>query len=112
MLEPITKNMTDNSTEESFCFTFYCDICKASWESIPVKFSQAVDDATEKHINIRSVRESDHYAAYERANHEAMQYFNRCPVCKRWVCDRCFSIMSDRDVCKECAVSENGKKKK
>jgi hypothetical protein len=49
-----------------------------------------------------SIWQSEHEAAYERANREAMMHFNRCPVCKRWVCDDCFLLLEDRDVCREC----------
>lgn len=38
-MQPFTKNMSDNSTEAGFQFTFYCDICEAGYKSefIPSK---------------------------------------------------------------------------
>lgn len=104
MLNPITKQMTDNSTEAEFSFSFYCDICGHVWNSIPVSFScNEKDGKSELWTN-------EHEAAYERANREAMMYFNRCPVCKRWVCDDCFLIHDDGYICTECSGQENHEK--
>ena len=111
MLDPITKNMTDKSTKKDFLFIFYCDICENPRDSVPINFSCTKDNTLEvdkKASNL--IWQSEHAAAYERANHEAMQLFNRCPICKHWVCDKCFRILGDRDVCKECAEPDNAKK--
>lgn len=91
MLEPITRRVTDESDSRGFLFTFYCDICDSPWSSI--RYCGSGDT---------SERESERIAAYERSNREAMMHFNRCPVCKRMVCDKCFVILDERDVCKEC----------
>lgn len=100
MLDPITKKMTDNSTESEFSFSFYCDICKHVWSSIPLNFSGNKKD--ENFV----LWKNEHEAAYERANREAMMYFNRCPVCKHWVCDNCFLIHDEGYICKECSVQD------
>lgn len=91
MLEPITKRMTDESDSNGYRFTFYCDICGSPWHSIRYSGGRAASE-----------RESERIAAYERANREAMMHFNRCPVCKRMVCDACFHILDEQDICKEC----------
>ena len=98
MLRPITQKFTDESEGEEYRFTFYCDICGHPRQSIPYRSD------TEGHLDPRA-RENDHIAAYERANHEAISWFNRCPVCKRLVCDQCFRILDEMDMCKECAAS-------
>lgn len=97
MLDPITRQMTDNSTESDFSFSFYCDICKHVWSSIPLRYSGNKEDGD------RVLWKNEHEAAYERANREAMMYFNRCPACKSWVCDDCFLIHEDGYTCKECS---------
>lgn len=110
MLEPITKNMTDKSTEKDFRFTFHCDICKSPWDSVPANFSCTKENTLEVDKNASAlIWQSEHTAAYERANHEAMEHFNRCPICKRWVCDKCFLILEDKDVCNECAKLETSR---
>lgn len=104
MLDPITRQMTDNSTESEFGFSFYCDICSNVWKSIPVNFSGNEKDGKSE------LWKSEHEAAYERANREAMMYFNRCPVCKHWVCDDCFLIREDSYICTECSRQESHEK--
>lgn len=42
--------------------------------------------------------------AFERAATEAMEYFSLCPICKRLVCDRCFLLGEDIDLCTDCAT--------
>jgi hypothetical protein len=100
MLAPITKRMTDRSNESEFQFVFFCDICHSTWDSIPLKFSAGKKEAKE---NQQYLWEREHEAAYERANREAILHFNRCPICKRWVCDECFCISQESDACKECS---------
>lgn len=105
MLDPITKKMTDNSNEKQFSFSFHCDVCQHPWHSVPMGFSgekQEVGEDTGKDLRRTPLWEKEHEAAYERANREAMLHFNRCPVCKRWVCDECFHMHEDGDACKEC----------
>ena len=35
---------------------------------------------------------------------EAAENLNYCPICKRLVCNRCFLICDDLDMCKQCAA--------
>ena len=42
-------------------------------------------------------------AATGEAAAEASEIFSRCPVCGRLVCDRCFLICEDLDMCIACA---------
>lgn len=98
MLEPITRKMTDESDGVGFRFTFYCDICGNAWHSIPYSSREARGGAGAK-----GAWKNERAAAYERANREALMHFNRCPACGRMVCDECFRILPERDVCKECA---------
>lgn len=102
MLAPITRRMIDNSNKRRFQFSFHCDICQSSWESIPLEFSGGEKEAV-GNLQEADLWEREHEAAYERANREAILHFNRCPVCKRWVCDDCFYIFKDGDVCRECS---------
>ncbi len=95
MLQPVTRRITDLSTPAEYRFVFHCDICGASWESDPVK-----SITPEPNLDTRA---RDHEAAYERANLEAMRQFNRCPICKRFVCNECFLELPVRDVCMVCA---------
>lgn len=90
MLEAVTKKFTDESADGVYRFTFYCDICGKTWESIPYSSIN----------NVLSVYERN--SAFERANREASLQFNRCPVCRLIVCDDCFRILEDKDICFKC----------
>lgn len=107
MLRPITRQINDHSTEREFCFTFYCDICNHPWESVPVKGSLESGCGCSAEAKAL-IWQSEHDAAYERANQEAVRHFNRCPICKRFVCDDCFLILPDQDLCIECAEKRKG----
>ena len=96
MLRPITRKMTDESNGSIYSFTFYCDICGKPFKS-PLYDSLTGDEQDVK------TQEVEHNDAYERANNEVLKSFNRCPSCQRVVCDDCFSILDDIDVCKECS---------
>ncbi|HYE82510.1 MAG TPA: hypothetical protein VEG39_10155 [Clostridia bacterium] len=107
MLGPITRQIRDCSTERDFCFTFYCDICNSPWESVPVRGS--LENGCGCGAEAKAlIWRSEHDAAYERANREAVKHFNRCPICKRFVCDDCFLILPDQDLCIECAEKRKG----
>jgi len=98
MLKPVTARMTDESEGNIYRFTFYCDLCGAPRQSETYESRVAEDAGTDSCERI-----TDHHAAYERANFEALHYFNRCPVCKRMVCDDCYNILDKTDMCKKCA---------
>jgi hypothetical protein len=99
MLKPITMKMTDESEGDVYCFTFYCDICGSP--------NQSVTYESDMEARYPNTRESEHIAAFERANLEALNWFSRCPICRRVVCDKCFCILDESDMCKECAELRN-----
>jgi formylmethanofuran dehydrogenase subunit E len=43
--------------------------------------------------------------AEEKAAEEAKNYFNICPHCGEMICDDCFLICEDIDICRSCAES-------
>lgn len=98
MLKSITKKIIDESGGGTYRFTFHCDICGSPWTSDTYSPITEPIDADE----VARGRESDHDAAYERANLEAGFHFNCCSICKRVVCDECFCILPELDLCKEC----------
>jgi hypothetical protein len=88
----ITKKVTDELEGNTYRFTFYCDICGQPWHSVDYTGSGDAGD-----------KERDHSAAFERAKIESRTNFNYCVSCERAVCDRCFRVLPDRDICKECS---------
>jgi hypothetical protein len=90
MSKPLTRQITDNSDEKGFAFSFFCDICGKQWKSRPVLFDTG--GMTIEHEEARMLLwMKEHSAAYEQANLDARLQFNRCPVCGKWVCDACFN---------------------
>ena len=53
-------------------------------------------------VMITRVRQKD-------ALNQAKEIFNICPICKRLVCDHCFLICDDLDMCVQCAAILNEK---
>ena len=47
--------------------------------------------------------------AFQKALNQAKEIFNICPICKRLVCDHCFLICDDLDMCVQCATKLNEK---
>lgn len=104
MLPPLTRRMEDRSSTGCFRFSFYCDLCGKEWRAEPVRFNGRDGDPTLSGKVTQLIWQSQHAAAYERANREAMFWHNRCPVCGRWVCQDCFCLREDAgsDVCRNC----------
>ena len=48
--------------------------------------------------------------ALQAARKEARERFSQCPICRRLVCDACFLICDEMDLCRECAgrMKESG----
>ena len=46
----------------------------------------------------------------QAAGQEARERFSQCPICRRLVCDACFLICDEMDLCRECAgrMEESG----
>lgn len=100
------EQLTDCSTTEMFVFSMCCADCGKQWNSTPVLFSKAgVKPETEgKQIIFDTLYRQEKEAAWERAVDEAVNVFNRCPICHRSVCDYCFLICDDLDLCASCAA--------
>ena len=73
----------------------------------PVRFSKAgLTPPTEgKRIVFDACYEQELRAARHGAIREAAEHLNYCPICRRLVCNRCFLICDDLDMCKQCAAN-------
>ena len=99
------ETMGDCSTLEEFRFLVRCQECGRTWRSSAVRFSKAGIAPTTEHrrVILRTLYEREREAAREKAMAEVPAIYNRCPVCGRLVCDRCFLICEDLDMCTACA---------
>ena len=103
-LNPVTKRRFDRSTLEGFSFGFCCDMCGAEWRSTRYGFNPGDLEAPIDPMVFQLLWNEQHRAAYERAKLDAAFVFNRCPVCGRSVCNRCFHLSETgvSDICKGC----------
>ena len=94
------------STREVFLFRIACGICAAEFGGKPVRFSKAgiLPPTEAKRIIFEACYEQELRSARQVAIRDAAEHLNYCPICKRLVCNRCFLICEDLDMCKQCAV--------
>ena len=105
MKRVVKEAMGDCSTVEEFRFLIRCQECGGIWHSSPIRFSKAGAEPESEGMRtiLRTLYEREREAAREMAAAEAAEIFNYCPVCGRLVCDRCFLICEDLDLCIACA---------
>lgn len=105
MKRVVEEAMGDCSTVEEFRFLVRCQECGGIWHSSPIRFSKAGAEPEPEGMRtiFRTLYEREREAAREMAAAEAAEIFNYCPVCGRLVCDRCFLICEDLDLCIACA---------
>lgn len=102
LIEKVIENL---STRDMFLFRICCDACGAAYADRPVSFSKAgITPRTEgKKIIYDALYEQEFRAVRLSAIRDAAEHMNYCPICKRLVCNRCFLICDDLDMCKQCA---------
>ena len=102
----LKARLRDCSGPERFRYTIQCAECERVWESTPVRFSKAGTEpvSEEKYIIAQTLYRREHAKAMDHAAGEAVHHFNSCPVCGRLVCNYCFVICDDLDMCRACAA--------
>ncbi len=93
------------STRDVFLFRIACGACGTEFANKPRRFSKAglVPQTEGKKVIFDAVYEQEFRAARQSAIRDAAEQLNYCPICKRLVCNRCFLICDDLDMCKQCA---------
>ena len=102
LVEQLLENL---STREVFLFRIACSTCAAEYGGKPVRFSKAgITPPTEgKRIVFEACYEQELRSARLSAIRDAAEQLNYCPICKRLICNRCFLICEDLDMCRQCA---------
>ena len=105
MRRMIRDAMEDRSSPEAFRFSLNCAVCGVTWISRTSRFSKAgvTPESEGKRIIFQKLYEREWEEAHERAVTDAMETFNLCPICRRLVCNRCFLLGKDIDLCADCA---------
>ena len=106
-MKKLVEMMLENlSTREVFLFRITCAACGTPYGGKSVRFSKAgITPPTEgKRIIFDTLYEQEFRDARQAAVRGAAEHLNYCPICKRLVCNRCFLICDDLDMCKQCAA--------
>ena len=106
MKQMIRERLVDCSDDDWFRFSITCAECGRVWQSTPIRFSKADSKPfTEaKFIIAQALYAQEHAQALECAVSEAVNHFNVCPLCKSLVCNHCFIMCADLDMCRDCAA--------
>lgn len=113
MRKLIAAALENLSSKEVFLFRVLCGNCGSSYGNRPIRFSKAdlVPAAQNKQILYDALYEQEFGMARQIAIRNAAEQMNYCPVCRRLVCNRCFLICADLDLCRQCAedLGQQGK---
>ena len=110
LVETILENL---STKDVFVFRVTCASCGTDYANKPVRFSKAgiVPMTPGKKIIYDAVYEQEFMTARQASIRNASEHLNYCPICKRIVCNQCFLICDDQDMCRQSAerLEERGR---
>ena len=103
LVEAVLENL---STKQVFRFRVTCRCCGTSYGNKPMRFSKADESTTtqRKQIIYDALYEQEFREARRVAIRNAAEHMNYCPICKQLVCNTCFLICDDLDMCKQCAA--------
>ena len=103
LVEAVLENL---STKEVFLFRVTCRSCGTEYGNKPIRFSKSeIPPATQsKRIIYDALYEQEFREARRTAIRDVAEHMNYCPICKRLVCNQCFLICDDLDMCRQCAA--------
>ena len=102
LIEMFLENL---STRDVFLFRIACGSCGTQFGNKPVRFSKAgaIPQTLKKAALYEILYAQELQTARRSAVRDAAEDLNYCPVCKRLICNRCFLICEDLDMCRQCA---------
>ena len=97
--------LSDLSTPEEFRFSVCCSECGNMLTCKGIRFSKAgiQPESEHKRVIYKTLYEREKKVAFDKAMAQAEELFSQCPICHRLVCDICFLICEDLDMCSACA---------
>jgi len=98
--------LEDLSSKDYFLFQVSCTSCHTEYGNKPIRFSKAGIPPTtpSQKIIYDALYEQECSMARQTAIRNALEQMNYCPICKRLVCNQCFLICDDLDMCRQCAA--------
>lgn len=105
MQEIIKEKIIDNSNEETFSFVLECECCKKKLSSGYTAFTKAGlhPSTPEQKTLFASLYNMERDRELVKLVRKATEQYSLCPMCNRIVCDDCFLVCEDFDMCVECA---------
>ena len=106
MKKLIELMLEDLSTKDVFLFRIACGDCGREYANKPVPFSKAgaVPLTPQKQAFYDALYAQELQSARLSTIRDAAEHLNYCPICKRLICNRCFLICDDLDMCQQCAA--------
>lgn len=106
MKKLVDMMLEDLSDRNVFMFRIICGSCGTEYAGRAAQFSKAdiVPPTQAKKIIYDALYEQEYRDARQTAVRDAAENLNYCPICRRLVCNRCFLICDDLDMCKGCAT--------
>ena len=105
-MKKLIERMLENlSTRDVFLFRIACGACGKEYGNKPIRFSKAevIPQTPQKAALYEILYAQELQTARLSAVRDAAEHLNYCPICKRLVCNRCFLICEDLDMCIQCA---------
>ena len=106
-MKKLVESVLENrSTREVFLFRVACGSCGTEYGNKPMRFSKSESPPATQNQQIlyTALYEQEFRDARRVAIRDAAEHMNYCPICKRLVCNQCFLICDDLDMCKHCAA--------
>ena len=107
MVKKLVEAVIENrSTRDVFLFRVTCGSCGTEYGNKPMRFSKSQIPAITpgRQIIYDALYEQELRDARRTAIRDAAEHLNYCPICKRLVCNQCFLICDDLDMCRQCAA--------
>jgi rRNA maturation endonuclease Nob1 len=100
MQEKIRGKINDCSTDRAFVFAVQCEACGRVYKTMPVAFDPLLE-----------IKDEAREAAFKQALKDFSGTMNQCQECERIVCDKCFQVNVEQDLCADCSTRLNYKGK-
>lgn len=109
MIKLVETFIENYSTNETFEFYVTCESCENVYGKTTKRFSKsgAVPTSQIEKTLWNALYEQEMRMVRQIAVRHAAEQLNYCPVCKRLVCNQCFVICDELDMCKQCASTLN-----
>ncbi len=106
MKKLLEEHIRDFSDDKSFRFEITCEECGRAFSNGVFHFSKAgvAPPTEEKRIIYEALYRREKHKAMQSAILYAGEHFSRCPICGRLICDDCFLICEDLEMCRSCAA--------